>query len=226
MRKNLLALFLALTCLCSGLAAEATEATEEPDASDEATQTITFPDVEGTQWETFVSWGVGLGITNGKKGEYNGVTATIFAPDEQCKRWHIIVFLWRANGSPAPTIENPYADVPEEDSGKDYYKAALWAYEQRVFLGHSLNDSLDFEKDKSCQRCEAVTYLYRLADDRLTQEEISFSDVSPQDDFYNAVSWAVAKGIVGGYSDGTFKPGNICTRAHIMKFLYTVNNLG
>ncbi len=47
-----------------------------------------------------------------------------------------------------------------------------------------------------------------------------FTDVSPSDYFADAVKWAVEKGITQGTSDTTFSPNNICTRAHMVTFLW------
>lgn len=69
-----------------------------------------------------VAWAVDKGITT-------GTTATTFAPNTTCTTGQILTFLWRANGSPAPTptAANPFTDVKESDY---YYKAALWAAEK------------------------------------------------------------------------------------------------
>ena len=47
-----------------------------------------------------------------------------------------------------------------------------------------------------------------------------FSDVPYGHTFYDAIFWAVDKGITGGYSDGTFRPGAGCTRGQVVTFLY------
>ena len=48
-----------------------------------------------------------------------------------------------------------------------------------------------------------------------------FSDVTNPDDFwYKPVYWAADNKITTGYSDGTFKPGNTCTRAQMVTFIW------
>ena len=49
---------------------------------------------------------------------------------------------------------------------------------------------------------------------------ISFSDVKLGDYYYDAVKWAVEKGITEGTSAETFSPGASCTRAQMVTFLY------
>lgn len=48
----------------------------------------------------------------------------------------------------------------------------------------------------------------------------SFTDVAAGAYYYDAVQWAVSKGITGGYEDGSFRPNATCTRAQMMTFLW------
>jgi uncharacterized protein YkwD len=50
---------------------------------------------------------------------------------------------------------------------------------------------------------------------------ISFSDVHTTDFFYDGVRYLFCLGAVGGYSDGTFRPGNGTTRAQVSKIVVT-----
>ena len=49
---------------------------------------------------------------------------------------------------------------------------------------------------------------------------VSFRDVNQSDYYYDAVQWAVEKGITEGTSATTFSPGASCTRAQMVAFLY------
>ena len=51
-------------------------------------------------------------------------------------------------------------------------------------------------------------------------EKISFADVKSGSYCYDAVQWAVAKGITLGMSDGSFAPNAPCTRGQIVTFLW------
>lgn len=46
-----------------------------------------------------------------------------------------------------------------------------------------------------------------------------FADVSPSNPFFGFVEAAVAKGVVGGYADGSFRPGLMATRAQFSAVL-------
>ena len=47
-----------------------------------------------------------------------------------------------------------------------------------------------------------------------------FTDMSENDYFFDAVSWAVKSGVTSGSSATTFSPSGICTRAHVVTFLW------
>lgn len=95
-----------------------------------------------------VLWAVEQGITN-------GMDATHFAPDNTCTRGQAVTFLWRAKGQPDSTGKNIFIDV---DSGAFYYKAVLWAVENKITNG---TDATHFSPDKNCTRGQIVTFLYR-----------------------------------------------------------------
>ena len=113
--------------------------------------TSSFKDVKDTNkyYYKAVLWAAEQGITTG----YSDGT---FRPDDECTRGQVVTFLWRANGSPAPTsTTNPFSDVV---NGKYYTTAVLWAVEQGITQGRT---STTFGPDDSCTRGHVVTFLYR-----------------------------------------------------------------
>ena len=71
----------------------------------------------------------------------------------------------------------------------------------------------------STTRGQIVAILYRLEGSPAAGAS-QFQDVEPGAYYAEAVSWASANGIVNGYSDGTFRPGNRITREQMAAFLY------
>lgn len=65
---------------------------------------------------------------------------------------------------------------------------------------------------------EILADLFGDADTQPSQK--GFNDVKPGDYFYDAVNWAVEKGITTGASAATFSPNASCTRAQIVTFLW------
>ena len=48
---------------------------------------------------------------------------------------------------------------------------------------------------------------------------LAFSDVQPADYFYIPVQYLTCRGIISGYSDGTFRPANTASRAQLVKIV-------
>ena len=109
-----------------------------------------------------------------------------------------------------------FSDVT--DTGKYYYRPISWGAEEGIAAGFSDGT---FRPTANCTRGQAVTFLWRLAGKPAPGSSgRSFSDVKTTDSFYKAVRWATQKGIVTGYSDGTFRPQEICRREHVVTFLW------
>lgn len=53
-----------------------------------------------------------------------------------------------------------------------------------------------------------------------TSSNNPFTDVAQNSFYYNAVLWAVEKGITNGMAAATFGVDNICNRAQVVTFLY------
>lgn len=115
---------------------------------------------------------------------------------------------------PTPA-ENPFADVK---SNQYYYAPVLWAVANEVTSGTS---TTTFSPDDGCTRAQVVTFLWRAAGKPDPASSVNpFADVKEGAYYYNAVLWAVEKGITNGTSDTTFSPDGTCTRAQIVTFLW------
>ena len=92
-----------------------------------------------------------------QKGITSGTSATAFSPDQGCTRAQIVTFLYRYAGQPSGYYSNPFKDVGAT-SEASYYKAILWAVGKGITTGTS---ATTFSPYASCNRAEAVTFLYR-----------------------------------------------------------------
>lgn len=180
-------------------------------------QTMNFIDVKTTDYfYNSVKWAVGKNITN-------GTSSTTFSPYKSCTRAEIVTFLWRAAGSPEPTItRNPFRDV-NAVTHSSYYKAILWASQKGITSGTS---ATAFSPDQVCTRAQIVTFLYRYAGKPSGYYSNPFKDVSATNEasYYNAILWASGKGITTGSSPTTFSPYASCNRAEAVTFLYRYTN--
>ena len=180
-------------------------------------QTMNFIDVKTTDYfYNSVKWAVGKNITN-------GTSSTTFSPYKSCTRAEIVTFLWRAAGSPEPTTtRNPFHDV-NAVTHSSYYKAILWASQKGITSGTS---TTAFSPDQVCTRAQIVTFLYRYAGQPSGYYSNPFKDVGATSEasYYNAILWAVGKGITTGTSATTFSPYASCNRAEAVTFLYRYTN--
>ena len=136
------------------------------------------------------------------------------------------------NGGASGTVS--FSDV--KDPSAYYYKAVHWAAENGITGGYSDGT---FRPQNVCTRAQIVTFLWRMAGcpEPYQSGNVShpigsssgsglsvgsgFSDNTDTSAYYyKAVLWASSNGITGGYSDGTFRPLNQCSRAQCVTFLY------
>lgn len=158
-----------------------------------------FTDVPAGEWYADpVAWAVDGGITN-------GTSATTFSPAKDCTQAEILTFLYRA------------ARGEGKAAAGDMDKAVTWAREKGM-----IDD--DFNGSTPCTRSTAVSYIWQ-AFDKPTAKASSFTDVDADAAYAKAVDWAVEKGITkGDGSEDTFAPDKVCTRGHIVTFLYRAYN--
>lgn len=168
-----------------------------------------FVDVaEGQYFYDAVLWAVKNGITT-------GIDATHFSPNGDASRAQIVTFLWRAAGMPEPKrTDNPFADVAKDAY---YYQAVLWALENGITTGI---DKTHFAPGKVCTRGEFVTFLWRANGSEKVSAKNPFTDVAKDSFYYDAVLWALEKGVTKGTDANHFSPMNRCTRGETVTFLY------
>ena len=133
------------------------------------------------------------------RGLVNGMSATIYAPNNSTTRAQ----LW--------TILARQADADLTGGNTWYEKAQNWAKDKGVSDGANPNGTIN--------RAQMVTMLYRAAGSPEVSITTTFTDV-PADSYYaKAVAWAVENGITAGVGGGRFDPTTTCTRAQIAAFL-------
>ena len=111
---------------------------------------------------------------------------------------------------------NPFKDV---EKSSPYYDAIIWAANKGVTTGKTADT---FGIDEGCTRAQIVTFLYRAAGSPEVKADTvnPFTDVSKDSVYYNAILWAVEKGITKGTTETTFDPNAVCTRGQIVTFLF------
>ena len=158
-----------------------------------------------------VKWAAENGITG-------GVGNSLFAPNQPCNRAQIVTFLWRAAGSPVVNYRMPFTDV---DEGAYYAEAVRWAASCGIVTGLT---ETTFGTDSVCTRAQAAAMIYRSAQAQgkgftgAWMFHLPFTDVPEW--AYESVAWCYMNGVTTGVSETSFAPGNDCTRAQIVTFLW------
>ena len=134
------------------------------------------------------------------RGLVNGMSATIYAPNNSTTRAQLWTILARQND----------ADL---NGGNTWYeKAQSWSKNKGISDGTEPNAAIN--------RAQMVTMLWRTMGQPAAGGAATFTDV-PADSYYaQAVAWAVESGITAGVGGGRFDPSATCTRAQIAVFLY------
>ena len=158
-----------------------------------------------------VKWAAENGITG-------GVGNSLFAPNQPCTRAQIVTFLWRAAGFPVVNYLMPFTDV---DEGAYYAEAVRWAASTGIVTGLT---ETTFGTDSVCTRAQAAAMIYRCAQAQgkgftgAWMFHLPFTDVPEW--AYESVAWCYMNGVTTGVNETAFAPGNDCTRAQIVTFLW------
>ena len=114
-------------------------------------------------------------------------------------------------------IDNPFVDVTKDDY---FFDSVMWAVNKNPAITNG-TDATHFSPAKNCTRAQAVTFLWREAGcPKPDTDSCDFTDVVKGEYYYDAVLWAVEKGITNGTSTTTFSPNKEVTRAQVATFLY------
>ena len=133
------------------------------------------------------------------RGLVNGMSATIYAPNNSTTRAQLWTILARQNDA-------------NLNGGNTWYESAQnWAKDKGVSDGANPNAAIN--------RAQMVTMLWRAVGQPAPATAATFTDVSANSYYAQAVSWAVEHGITTGVGGGRFDPTGTCTRAQIAAFL-------
>ena len=133
------------------------------------------------------------------RGLVNGMSATIYAPNNSTTRAQLWTILARQND----------ADL---NGGNTWFENAQnWAKAKGISDGANPNAAIN--------RAQMVTMLWRAVGQPTAGGTANFTDVSTDSYYAPAVAWAVENGITAGVGGGRFDPTATCTRAQIAAFL-------
>ncbi len=152
----------------------------------------------------------------------NGTSASAFSPNNPVSRAQLVTVLYRMMDEPEVSGELPFSDV---DAGLWYSNAIDWAAENEIVTGYPDGT---FRPNQPVSREQLATILYRYI--KSTDAEMAEgADLSSYPDAASisgyakeAVSWAVAEGLISGVATGgqtLLLPQNSATRAQFATIL-------
>ena len=159
-----------------------------------------------------------------ENGVFQGTSDTTFSPGVSITRGQFITVIGRTAGAgsatPASTV---FSDV---DSNAYYAPYIAWGYSNNVIEGL---DPTTFGPEQSITREDLVTILYRYANAKgvtlsgATGKTLAtFSDGGSVDSWATeAMTWAVAHGVINGNDQGKINPRAFTTRAEAAQIMMT-----
>ena len=137
----------------------------------------------------------------------------------------------------AVTVKASFAAIPDEnqekpcDGGADcpsrayadlrtgtwYHEAVDYAIREGLLAGF---EDGTFRPDSPLTRGQLAQILYNMEGRPSVNGGSSFLDVAPDSWYADAVTWAAAQGIVGGYGNGRFGPRDNITREQLAVMLW------
>ena len=198
-------------------------ATENRGANDGDTITLPTPTRSGRY--AFVHW------TDGTNTYAGGTNYTV-------TKDATLTAVWRYTGSSSSGITSSYpVSVPRFDNGSVSVTPGSASKGTTVTITVKPDEGYELDKitvtDKDGNRLSLSDkgdgkYTFVMPDGKVSVDAsfskiaatINFRDVNQSDYYYDAVQWAVEKGITEGTSATTFSPDASCTRAQMVTFLY------
>lgn len=172
-----------------------------------------FTDTKGHWAETYINQIYEKGIASGK-------AADKFDPNANITRAELTKIAMKAFGHNVgdQPAENPFADVPK---GEWYGAYVAMAKELNIVQGFSDG----FHPNEPITRAGALKILLTASGLDIPDGTSDFTDVPADSWFAKYVAFAKANEIVGGFSDNTFRPDALITRAEVAKIVVKIMEL-
>jgi hypothetical protein len=149
-------------------------------------------------------------------GAISGYADNTFRPYNNSTRGQLTKIVVLAFGIPIYTPPTPtFSDVPTTDP---FYQYVETAAHEGLVAGYSDGT---FRPYNNVTRGQLSKIVVEAAGWPLVNPPIpTFTDVPRGSAFYEYIETAFDQGIISGYADGTFRPGNDATRGQISKIVY------
>lgn len=158
-----------------------------------------------------------------KKGIVNGYVDKTFKPNNTVTREEFVTIIVRAFSVYEEGAKCKFKDVSETDWSYNYIASAA---KKKYISGF---EDGTFGKNSCITRQDAATILYRVGNSKGEQfvtDEVEFADSENIADYSKEAIFALSNaGVINGFGDGSFKPGESLTRAQAVKMIESLLNL-
>lgn len=153
------------------------------------------------------------------KGLFEGVSAAEFRPGEPMTRAMLATVLYRLDGKPKTETFSGFSDVPD---GQWYSETVNWAGKTELITGYGdgrfgINDSL------TRQQLAVILYRYAGVKEYDVTARVDLTAYMDREKISayasDAMSWAVAEGLITGVTNTTLNPEGNASRAQIAEIL-------
>jgi hypothetical protein len=149
-------------------------------------------------------------------GAISGYSDGTFRPVNTTTRGQLSKIVVLAEGFPVDTSGGPhFSDVPTSNG---FYQYIETAFNRGIIAGYSNGMFRPGNNVTRGQLSKIVVQAEGWAID--TSGGPHFSDVPASNAFYQYIETAFNHGVISGYSNGTFQPGNSATRGQISKIVH------
>lgn len=162
------------------------------------------------------------------KGLFSGMSEDIFGPGVTMDRAMLVTVLYRLAGSPQDQLESATATFDDVPSNSWYAPYVSWGASQGVTAG--MGDGL-FAPEQSVTRQQVLVMLRGFASSQLGVALTGQADLTQYGDYSrvadwakDAVSWAVANGLITPSAENTLRPADTASRAEVAGILMNFSN--
>ena len=156
-----------------------------------------------------------------EKGYINGVSDTLFAPNQNLSRGMLVTILYRLDGEKAAAGTSSFRDVVSDSW---YAKAVDWAAANGIVYGYQNGN---FGPNDLVTRQQLAAILWRYAKYKglnVSANGTALPDFTDRGQIAawanEAITWAYSRGIMNGRNNGALDPNGSATRAEAAVMLY------
>ena len=163
-----------------------------------------------------------------ENGLFSGMSADSFGPSVTMDRAMLVTVLYRLAGSPQDQMDSACATFDDVSPDSWYAPYVSWGVSQGVTAG--MGGGL-FAREQSVTRQQVLVMLRGIAVSQLGMELSGQTDLTQYGDnnqvadwAKEAVSWAVANGLITPSAENTLRPADSASRAEVAGILMNFSN--